>query len=128
MRLWARSIQPKFQPVRPGKEDHLKRWTRFSETFPVDRTDPLSFGPKFPESLVEWIAPCNYSIVDYRVAFEVVSNGGSFDTAEDVKNGVKGYFHRGSFGSAVDGLYSDVSHGSGCKPAHLFRRRLKVTL
>ena len=94
----------------------------------MDRTDPLSFGPKFPESLVEWIAPCNYSIVDYRVAFEVVSNGGSFDTAEDVKNGVKGYFHRGSFGSAVDGLYSDVSHGSGCKPADLFCRKLKVTL
>ena len=23
----------------------------------VDQTDPLSFGPKFPESLVEWIAP-----------------------------------------------------------------------
>ena len=28
---------------------HLKRWTSFS--------DPLSFGPKFPEILVEWIAP-----------------------------------------------------------------------
>ena len=53
----ARSIQPKFQPVRPGKEDHLKRWTRFSKLFRLDRTDPLSFGPKFPESLVEWIAP-----------------------------------------------------------------------
>ena len=25
----ARSIQPKFQPVRPGKLVHLKRWTRF---------------------------------------------------------------------------------------------------
>ena len=23
----------------------------------VTRTDPLSFGPKFPEILVEWIAP-----------------------------------------------------------------------
>ena len=53
---WARSIQPKFQPVRPGKEDHLKRWTRFSKLF-LDRTDPLSFGPKFPECLVEWNAP-----------------------------------------------------------------------
>ena len=31
----ARSIQPKFRPVRPGKEDHLKRWTSFFETFPV---------------------------------------------------------------------------------------------
>ena len=31
----ARSIQPKFRPVRPGKENHLKRWTCFFETFPV---------------------------------------------------------------------------------------------
>ena len=30
LRSRAWSIQPKFQPVRPGKEDHLKRWTRFS--------------------------------------------------------------------------------------------------
>ena len=34
-RSWARSIQPKFQPVRPGKVVQLKRWTRFFETFPV---------------------------------------------------------------------------------------------
>ena len=107
--LGARSIQPKFRPVRPGKEDHLKRWTIFFETFPVgpnrsiefwteisgnfgrdpfdqnsnwsdrekwstskggpvfsklfrlDRTDPLSFGPKFPEILVEWLAPIKVS-------------------------------------------------------------------
>ena len=37
---------------------HLKTWTRFFETFPVGpNRDPLSFGPKFPEILVEWIAP-----------------------------------------------------------------------
>ena len=29
----------------------------FSKLFWLDRTDPLSFGPKFPEILVEWIAP-----------------------------------------------------------------------
>ena len=29
----------------------------FSKLFRLDRTDPLSFGPKFPEILVEWIAP-----------------------------------------------------------------------
>ena len=29
----------------------------FSKLFRMDRTDPLSFGPKFPEILVEWIAP-----------------------------------------------------------------------
>ena len=28
----------------------------FSRLFRLDRTDPLSFGPKFPEILVEWIA------------------------------------------------------------------------
>ena len=29
----------------------------FSKLFRLDRTDPLSFGPKFTEILVEWIAP-----------------------------------------------------------------------
>ena len=29
----------------------------FSKLFRLDRTDPLSFGPKFPEILVAWIAP-----------------------------------------------------------------------
>ena len=29
----------------------------FSKLFRLDRTNPLSFGPKFPEILVEWIAP-----------------------------------------------------------------------
>ena len=29
----------------------------FSKLFRLDRTDPLSFGPKFPEILVEWIVP-----------------------------------------------------------------------
>ena len=54
----ARSIQPKFQPVRPGKDGTTsKGGPVFSKLFRLDRTDPLSFGPKFPESLVEWIAP-----------------------------------------------------------------------
>ena len=55
---WARSIQPKFQAVRPGKlRTTSKGGPVFSKLFRLDRTDPLSFGPKFPESLVEWIAP-----------------------------------------------------------------------
>ena len=29
----------------------------FSKLFLMDQTDPLSFGPKFPEILVEWMAP-----------------------------------------------------------------------
>ena len=40
---WARSIQPKFRPVRPGKEDHLKRWTSFFETFPVGPNRSIEF-------------------------------------------------------------------------------------
>ena len=47
----------------------------FSKLFRLDRNDPLSFGPKFPEILVEWIAPmsmffslfCDWSILLGRV-------------------------------------------------------------
>ena len=42
-KIWARSIQPKFQPVRPGKLVHLKRWTRFFETFPVGPNRSIEF-------------------------------------------------------------------------------------
>ena len=37
----------------------------FSKLFWLDRTDPLSFGPKFSEILIEWITPkhCNFSCV-----------------------------------------------------------------
>ena len=44
------------------RSDREKRTTSkggpvFSKLFRLDRTDPLIFGPKFPEILVEWIAP-----------------------------------------------------------------------
>ena len=52
------SIRPVLgRPVRPGKVVHLKRWTSFLETFWLDRTDPLMFGPEF---LVEWFASYDY--------------------------------------------------------------------
>ena len=41
LRPGARSIQPKFQPVRPGKVVHLKRWTRFLETSFSGWTEPI---------------------------------------------------------------------------------------
>ena len=46
----------------PDRSDREKRTPSkggpvFSKLFRLDRTDPLSFGPKFPEILVEWIAP-----------------------------------------------------------------------
>ena len=58
-------------PLRKGRDpfdqnsdrsDRKKRTTSkggpvFSKLFRLDRTDPLSFGPNFPESMVEWIAP-----------------------------------------------------------------------
>ena len=37
----------------------------FSKLFRLDRTDPLSFGTKFPEISVEWIAP----IVSFEMNF-----------------------------------------------------------
>ena len=43
---WARSIQPKSQPVRPGKVVHLIRWTRFFETFPVGPDRSIAFWTK----------------------------------------------------------------------------------
>ena len=39
----ARSIQPKFQPVRPGKVVHLKRRTPFFETFRVGPNRSIEF-------------------------------------------------------------------------------------
>ena len=53
------------------RSDREKRTTSkggpvFSKLFRLDRTDPLSFRPKFPEILVEWIAPAisrNYIFV-----------------------------------------------------------------
>ena len=48
-----------------NRSDREKRTTSkggpvFSKLFRLDRTDPLSFGPKFPEILVEWIAPLQF--------------------------------------------------------------------
>ena len=42
----VQSIQPKFQPVRPGKVVHLKWWTRFFETFPVGLNHSIEFWTK----------------------------------------------------------------------------------
>ena len=39
----------------------------FTKLFPLDQTDPLSFGPKFPQILVEWIAPLLSSALGRRL-------------------------------------------------------------
>ena len=48
-------------PVRPEKWSSSKGGPHFPELFQLGRTVPLSFEPKFPEILVEWIAPHNMS-------------------------------------------------------------------
>ena len=47
----ARSIQPKFRPVRSGKLVHLKRWTSFFETFPVGPNRSIEFWTKISRNL-----------------------------------------------------------------------------
>ena len=49
--------------VRPRKVVHL---LFFLKLFRLDQTDPLSFGLKFLEILVEWIMPPN-SMCHYRL-------------------------------------------------------------
>ena len=88
----ARSIQPKFQPVRPGKVVHLKRWTNlvprtflgkspgdevegkpvFSKLFRLDRTDPLTFGPKF---WLNWSRPLRIKMDEMIFDFAVAGAG-----------------------------------------------------
>ena len=41
----------------------------FSKLFRLDRTDPFRFGPKFPEILVEWIAPLIHDLFRERAVF-----------------------------------------------------------
>ena len=48
---WALSIQPKFQPVRPGKLVHLKRWTSLFETFPVRTNRSTEFWTEISGNL-----------------------------------------------------------------------------
>ena len=59
--FWVGSGRDPFNQY-SDRSDREKRTTSkggpvFSKLFRLDRTDPLSFGPKFPEILVEWIAP-----------------------------------------------------------------------
>ena len=39
------------------KRSNSKGGPLFSKLFRLDLTDPFTFRPKFPEILVEWIAP-----------------------------------------------------------------------
>ena len=62
----------------------------FSKLFRLDRTDPLSFGPKFPESLVEWIAPRKYR-PSYELPYEIpapVPDGKYFDNLTHAQSSI----------------------------------------
>ena len=72
----ARSIQPKFQPVRPGKVDHLKRWTRFFETFPVGPNRSIEFWTEISgnfgwmdRALRISVRPCNILYISIYIPF-----------------------------------------------------------
>ena len=43
-----------------------------SKLFRLDRTDPLSFGPKFPEILVEWIVPYVCTISKPKTFYTII--------------------------------------------------------
>ena len=58
----VQSIQPKFRPSDREEWSTLKAGPVLFKLFRLDRTDPLSFGLKFPEISVEWIVPLNYLV------------------------------------------------------------------
>ena len=43
----------------------------FLKLFQLDQTDPLSFGPKFPEIWVEWIAPTNVLVRNIIIVISI---------------------------------------------------------
>ena len=61
-KLGARSIQPKFWPVRPGKVVHLKRWATFFDTFLVGWNRSIQFWTEISENF-GWmdIVPLRYA-------------------------------------------------------------------
>ena len=61
-KLRARSIQPKFWLVRPGKVVHLKRWTTFFDTFLVGWNRSIQFWTEISENF-GWmdIVPLRYA-------------------------------------------------------------------
>ena len=78
-----------------NRSDREKRTTSkggpvFAKLFRLDRTDPLSFGPKFPESLVEWIAPRKYR-PSYELPYEIpalVPDGKYFDNLTHAQSSI----------------------------------------
>ena len=53
-KIWARSIQPKFRPVRPGKVVHLERWIGFFKTFPVGPNRSIEFWTEISRNF-DWM-------------------------------------------------------------------------
>ena len=81
MKMWARSIQPKFRPVRPGKVVHLKRWTSFFETFPVGPNRSIEFWTEifgnfgWKDCALDWVplspdSTCNQPIAQRKILLD----------------------------------------------------------
>ena len=81
MKMWARSIQPKFRPVRPGKVVHLKRWTSYVETFPVGPNRSIEFWTEifgnfgWKDCALDWVplspdSTCNQPIAQRKILLD----------------------------------------------------------
>ena len=67
-------------PFRSDRSNREKRSTSkggplFSKFFRLDLTDPFSFRPKFPEILVEWIAPIVKWSKNFNIGLREVTFG-----------------------------------------------------
>ena len=69
------------------KRTNSKGGPVFSKLFRLDRTDPLGFGPKFPEILVEWIAPLDLELCHAEChVFEHVICNWTCDFVHDLRS------------------------------------------
>ena len=65
----------------------------FSKPIRLDRTDPLSFGPKFLEILVEWIAPSVFRSVTSFVCGKIGGYTTFYFEKEEVNLDTQAIFH-----------------------------------
>ena len=73
--IWGNTGRDPFN--QNSKRSDWEKWSTskggsvFLKLFQLDQTDPLSFGPKFPEILVEWIAPTNVLVSNIIIVISI---------------------------------------------------------
>ena len=68
---WARPFNQNSNRSDREKWSTSKSGPFFSKLFQLDQTDPLSFGLKFPEILVEWITPTNVLVSNIIIVISI---------------------------------------------------------